>query len=559
LDKENRKIKLNSLEFSTPPFRKLGNLKIDFADRITLIAGHNGIGKSTILGLISNTFGLLEADVSKTYFEDGFSTSIERIVYIALDEADTDYADPVVAATVDGKIIRKRCSLTRRSAYKRARVVPRTLSEKDEIQSSMFDTAISIGQDAKIPLPTIYLGVKRLASIGEAEEKSVASKLLDMPVEDSQLMVKFVNSVILGVQLNANVTTQSIKGSKKTVQPGYAAHQALAVSMGQDSLGSIATALASFNRLKRELGSNYVGGLLIIDELDVGFHPHAIERMMQELKKQANHLNLQIVATTHSPRLIEAIHPQGDGNSLSPDSVVYLLDTAHPHLAVDQSLDAILGDMTLRHFSPAKVKTIKTTLCVYFEDNEALQFCEALIPRPMRVGIANKYGVHLKLIALGIGGSNLIKLPDQDSIFKDRVLLVDADTEIPQKIAYYGNTVKLPCANGAVFTDRSPENSILKFLRNAVEAKSSDDVSYRALLNFSVKNPSTDLVRNTLLADESGKSGKRESTKKWWQANWKTLEEWGVIREWAKCHATEVAIFIKNFEAAVATTAQRLK
>src|SRR5690606_8465917 len=130
-----------------------------------------------------------------------------------------------------------------------------------------------VGPDAKIPLPTIYLGIRRLAPIGEAGEKEVQSRDLDMPEEDVKVMLEFVSSVILGANVTSNVTLQSIKGSgKRTAQPGYSLHNALAVSLGQDSLGSIATALASFNRLKREMGDNYPGGLLVVDELDAGFH-----------------------------------------------------------------------------------------------------------------------------------------------------------------------------------------------------------------------------------------------------------------------------------------------
>src|SRR5690606_11256507 len=130
----------------------------------------------------------------------------------------------------------------------------------------------------------------------------------------------------------------SIRGSKKkTAQPGYAAHEALAVSMGQDSLGSIATALASFNRLKRQQGDAYVGGRLVIDELDVGFHPHAIGRLVRCLKRYAGNLNLQVIATTHSPLMIEAVHPEGGGDVRSPDKVVYLVDTRTPRVAEDQS------------------------------------------------------------------------------------------------------------------------------------------------------------------------------------------------------------------------------
>lgn len=413
-----------------------------------------------------------------------------------------------------------------------------------------------MGQDAKVPLPTIFLGIKRLASIGEADEGEVASRKIAMDLEDRQLMADFVSSVIIGSQVTTDVTHQSIKGSrKKTVQPGYSMHDALAISMGQDSLGSIATALASFNRLKRKQGDSYCGGLLVIDELDVGFHPHAIDRLIVALKTHAKRLDLQIIATTHSPRLIEAVHPEGGGNLRAPDKVVYLLDTRHPRLADDQSLKAILDDMALRQDADLP-KARKPVLGVYFEDPEGAQFCDALIPTAKRAVLGRKLGVQIKLIPLGVGGSNLIGLPDKDPLFKDRVLIVDADTSIPQKAASRGNTIKLPCHRGAHGTDRSPENVMKIFLRAVIGAQSGP--MHEALRRFSVVNPSTDKVSNTFFPDNSSASAQREASKGWWVAHWDQIKRWGVIREWAICHDEESAAFVKAFEEAVTKTASRI-
>ena len=129
------KVKVKSLKFGAPPFRKLGNFQIDFADRLTVIAGHNGIGKSTILGLIANTFGLTDKGGPKSYFGEAFYANIERIVYLALAEvaeAQKDTASgPVVIATVNDVEVKKRCAMTQRSVWKRARVVPRTIEKAD--------------------------------------------------------------------------------------------------------------------------------------------------------------------------------------------------------------------------------------------------------------------------------------------------------------------------------------------------------------------------------------------------------------------------------------------
>ena len=549
--KSQDRIMVRSIKFDEPPFRKLSDLEISFASRMTLIAGHNGIGKSTILGLVSNTFGLTGRDSPRSYFGDHFFANIEKIVYLDIEEVDLaqsqQSAPPIVSALVGDMLVRKRCAMTKRVKERRARVVPRTVDRAED------DT---VGPDAKIPLPTIYLGIRRLASIGEADDRDVASSVLEMHADDLQVMLDFVQSTILGARLTADMTQQSIKGAgKRTAHPGYEAHKALAVSMGQDSLGSIATALASFNRLKREQGAHYQGGLLVIDELDVGFHPHAIERLAGNLKTYASRLDLQIIATTHSPRLIETVHPEGGGNPLSPDSVIYLVDTLRPRIAEDQSLIAILNDMALRSELP--VKAIKPVLRVYFEDAEGKQLFDALIPTAKRSALGRKYGVTIKAIGLGVGGSNLIKLPDQDPIFKSRVLIVDADTKVTQKASKRGNTIKFPCTAGATGTNRSPENMIKNFLQAMMVAR--DGEFRQALLKLNTPNPSSDKISVTFFSDGQGSSSKRDSTKSWWEKHWKHLKSWRVLELWVQCNPREAAAFEEAFERALASTATKLR
>lgn len=550
--KTNR-ILAKSLNFSSPPFRKLSNITIDLSDRLTLIAGHNGIGKSTILGLLSNTFGLTETS-NKSYFGEPFYANIERIVYLALDEVDkakeSPASAPVVVADVQGEEVKKRCALTKRNIYKRARVVPRTIDKSD--------TDI-VGQDAKIPLPTIYLGIRRLASIGEADEREVSITELDMHDEDKALMADFIGKIIIRSGVNTNITNQHIKGSKKqTAHPGYSGHNALAVSVGQDSLASIATALASFNQLKRDLGERYPGGLLVIDEMDVGFHPHAITRLAKQLKSFARRLDLQIVATTHSPTLIEAVHPEGDGHNNSPDKVLYLLDTAHPRLAEDQSLSAILDDMAQKDEpvpAPARRRK-KPVLGVYFEDSEAVQYLEELIPESERKALAKEHGVSLQLIGLGVGGSSLLGFPTKDPIFADRVLVVDGDTSIPKTASDRGNAVKLPCVAGSSGTNRSPENTIKAFLKKMITE--GDGQFHDALLNLRMRNPSSDKVFTRFFDGINTESDERESTKAWWIHSFPALKQWEVIKQWTVLYPNETGAFKKAFADAIGSVAKRL-
>lgn len=94
------------------------------------------------------------------------------------------------------------------------------------------------------------------------------------------------------------------------------------------------------------------------------------------------------------------------------------------------------------------------------------------------------------------------------------------------------------------------------FLRSVISTQNWEP--HEALRRFSVVNPSTDKVSNTFFPDSSSASAQREASKGWWVAHWNQLKQWGVIREWAICHAEESAAFVKAFEAAATKTASRI-
>lgn len=593
------KAKVKSIDFTEPPFRRLSKLKIKFSDRITLIAGHNGIGKTSILGFISNTFGFASPELAKykSYFGDSFSTNIEQILYISLDEiskiSQKTQQVPYVIGIVGNDAIIKRCRLTKRGKYKRARVVPNTVHSESNVsedyefnfqqisesQNSQIGSSLDLfsmkmdskdddeitetedshelmpnghpGADAKIALPTIFLGLKRISSIGEAGDNEIISRSQTMDPDDLSYYNSFINNVITNQRTNTNTTQLGIKSyKKKSIQPGYDDHEALAISIGQDSLGGIATALASFNKLMREMGDDYPGGLLIIDELDVGFHPTAIYRLAKELKTAARKLRIQIIATTHSPQLIQAIYPD---NNNKLDSVVYLVDPRKPRIAEDNSLQAILDDMS-SIAAPKHAISQKNNLCVYFEDPQGVDFCNRLISLQEKNKFSRDNSVKITYIPLGVGGSNLLKLPSNDPIFLDRVLVVDADTPIPIKVKDQGNAVKFPCPKGASGTDRSPENIIINFLRRMVTETTGD--AYDAMMELDIKNPDATKIENTFFS--SPVKADRDSTKKWWIANRENIFSWKVIEVWAKYHPRVVHQFKEDFETAIASTAKRL-
>jgi hypothetical protein len=524
------RIQINSITFQEKPFRKLTTLELNIANHITLISGHNGIGKSTIIGLIAASSGLTESSSNNnTYANETFQADLSEIIYVGTDEIteDVNKSYPIVTYSVNGnQILRKTCSLTTRNEgsgtqSRRARIVPRNARPSTKFVSN--EPEITIGEAAKVPLPTIYLGMARVLPIGEAAESSVESnKIEDMELEDRNFVTDFVNGVILGSPAKSEtVTSNLIRGTNKfSSHPEYT-YNAQCVSLGQDSLGSIAAALASFQRLKRNMKEKYPGGLLIIDELDCGFHPHAIGRLVSRLEEQCERLQLQVIATTHSTKLIKCVH-KGNSKKKQNNGVIYLRDSTSPHLLSSGDLNDILDDMDLVPPAP-KPKRRKPKLTIYLEDKEALFIFNKTISKAKKISISREHSITLNPVDLGVGCSSLAEFPRKDPQFKKNIICLDGDYGLTKGQATQKNLVTLP-ADGK----KSPENTIYDFVDDLVNNPNNHRNSWEILRS---KKVTTDMLRGHLLNFPGGIKNRQEA-KKWWRDRVTHIHNWGLFELW---------------------------
>lgn len=545
-------IKATKIEFKPGfPFRKFKNLTIPLAPRITLLCGHNGVGKSTILGLLSSLSGLTKG-TEKSYFGKLFDASITDIVYIdhaaevAAPKASGQLAAPLIHYSIDGTQLIKECSLTRRGQAPRARVVARNYPHK-----AFSHAGITVGPDAKVPLPTIFLGMARMLPVGESPDNRVHNAVAEAwHADDQAFMLNVVKSVIPG----AGAMTGSIAVNRVTHTSKLSTHPAYpygprSVSLGQDSLGAIVTALASFHRVKRALGADYHGGLLVIDEFDAGFHPHAIGTLVKELRKAADDLNLQVVATTHSTRLIEAIHPDGPSKGAKgKDAVVYLRNTRAPEYDPDMGFADILQDMDL---VPPTAKPKPPEIKVYFEDDEACEVFKFVTRRDLLKQFETSHNVKIKPMPLGIGCSSLAMLPAKDAYFKTVVLAVDADGQRPAALPE--NLLELPGGLGVDGKGLSPERTLVQYIRQLVnDDKAQHPIAWAdsRLRKFSTDNLEANLL--TGLRDPLD----RKAAKSWWREKYQCIREWGLYEIWAKANPTLIADYEQRLEVAVKAAAK---
>lgn len=554
-------IKLKILKFGSKPFRKLGDVTISLAPRITLIAGHNGIGKSTILGLIANGSGNRDTE-SPSYLNRLFEANLKDIVHLDYEKdfeaykGTEDDRSPTIEYEINGEQLIKRCSITGRTERRTVRVVPRNLQRKAFVSS---DGDVTVGPDAKVPLPTLYLGMTRMLPVGESNPAWVTS-VLDKSIhhEDAEFIQIFIDGVIgTGPKSKESnqITTLGIRGTGKTAKHPDYSHSPKCVSLGQDSLSAIATALASFKMLQREW-PDYRGGLLVVDELDAGFHPHAQQKLMKALGNAAKKLNLQVVATTHSICLIEAIHP--DANPISPpgkhvDAVVYLTDTRKPRVAEEYSLEDLKRDMSLTphpETKPIKPKNLK----IYLEDAEASLFLKHILTRSLTDRIKREAGVTVKPIPLSIGCENLKGLIKHDPYFKTVIIVVDADSSGKLGKKNPKNIVVLPGALDKGNKGLSPERTLFKFIQDIVSGTGDYPVAVAAI---KAKKLSSDYLYCHLLEGYTTLSN-RESAKNWMKSKLDLIEQWNLISLWLKEHPKQLQSFRDSLVQAAIHTAKCL-
>ena len=598
-------MKLKKISFDEKGFRKLKNIEIPIAPYITAIAGHNGIGKSTILGLIANCSGLSKGE--KSFFGKVFQSNFQEAFHLdyfqdydnyhinGTKKADTPKVTVQyhVETNQDGSFIElnKICAVSiqkhaiKERLYKnhmikvpedkhidpnhsldledfdnnslssssepliniwRLRIIPRTQQLPNTPEIEVLDEKLKGA--GKMPIPTLYLGMSRMTPIGEFDAELIDKKTIrKMNGEDKNFIVNSFKDVLYFDESNNEITAHSFSSSKKSSYLPSFPYHSFTVSLGQDSLSSIVTALASFNYLKRTSPQTYSGGILVIDEVDAGLHPRAQEKLINLLHTQARKLNLQIILTTHSLTVIKTILSKNEHPGEKVNDVVYLQDSNFPRIMENPTYTKIKNDMLVLAPLEDKPETIK----LYFEDDEALFFFKQILKYKNIIHDKDYFGKELELISLSVGCNILLDLHKGDSYFQSVILIPDNDvfsSESNRKTIEENPNI-CPLPNDSTFTDntrhteRNPEMILYRFLQRKLEGHND---------NFWKQMPgayTSDYVRDRVMTLTSNSN--RDKNKKWFQDNVNFIEKSGIIEKWCGENEKQVDMFLERIVEAV--------
>ncbi|WP_371069601.1 AAA family ATPase [Sediminibacillus sp. JSM 1682029] len=544
--------KLNSIYIDK--FRKLKNIRIEIAERITVIAGHNGIGKSTILGLIANGSELKKY---KSYFDKTFQSKFQEIFHL---DTSSDYHTDnskkysfLMKYTYEDELLFKKGNISNHGG--RLKVVPRNSDENGKLTSENFK---DIGESAKVNIPTLYVGMSRVIPIGETDDKLYSLQTSNSVHEDDISFMNYAYREIIGNEKmgNEKIPKQTLKHTtKRSIGPDFEDYPFQTVSLGQDSLSSILSAVLSFRKLKREMeadGKEYKGGILVIDEIDACLHPSAQEKLLSILDSEAKKFNLQIIMTSHSLTILKEILSKQLQTKQNPAdgklyyNVIYLQDTINPRIMKNPNYLKIKNDMFLRF---NKYKDNFQDIKVYFEDPEALYLFKSVIKN---LNIDRLEDVNLQKISAQISCDTLLKLPDKDSYFQSVIIMPDGDVKgghYQSLIDKHPNICPLP-------GNHSPEKLIYNYLKKLVE-----NIEHNYWKN-NQEFVHTQLVRDNLIKDledrlDGSSKKQREHFKEWFNKHINIFNQTEIISYWMNDYEDEVTTFEYNLKISIDYLKQR--
>lgn len=508
-------------------FRIFNDKEIILGKLLTVLAGGNATGKSTVLGMLGNSCELKQ-NIAKTYLNKSFRAEFSEIFKGSmLHDASGSNKYEIFMSNEDGTEIDS----------KKFRVAWQTLKKKSYKRFRLIPNGIVNGKKSneKFKLPVYYLGLSRLYPVGEANIEGIKTKSVVFKTEDDKNWYIENYKKILSIKdeiSDVSGSTLSETSKKTCIGINTKNYDYLTNSAGQDNIGQILLAMLSFKKAKEKMGDIWQGGLFLIDEFDAALHPSAQNKLIDILISFSKNTNVQVVFTTHSLSLLEYISTKTayNNNDVNNNIELNYFSTANLHLDIDRNIDfqCVKNDLLVQ------ASIVKPKIKIYSEDAEARWFLKHLLPTSILERI--------QLIDHTIGCEELIHLMNADSdYFANNLIVFDGDVDNNKKnkikLKQLGNFINLPGQN------QNPEEVFYDYLRSLTHDHPYWSTTIARTLGFTITyfeehNPS----------QENEYSGeKRIRYKKWFNDHLEGFESTDLYEYWKNDNKDIVKDFINDF------------
>lgn len=273
---------LVQIELTRGTLRGLHPFLMEMEYPISVIAGKNGSGKSTILAMAccayhNNKKGYTPSDRNKNYytFSDFFIQTADEVKVEGIEiwyQSVNHWKDSSSKKTYDGlgKQVRIKNHGGKWNKYQ-------TRAKRD----------------------VIFSGIQRIVPPGERKtERTYSGKFISVKLEETtKKKILEIAGRIMGKKYNTLDLRTVNKRRLFVVDRDSAHYSGFNMGAGENAIFSLLIELFS-------AGKNT---LLVIDEIELGLHEEAQIRLMEELKKICLELHCQIICSTHSASIIDSV------------------------------------------------------------------------------------------------------------------------------------------------------------------------------------------------------------------------------------------------------------
>lgn len=325
-------------------FRGLRGIEVHFKYPITVISGKNGTGKSTLLACAACAYH--NSEIS------GFTPYLRQQPYYTPRDffvQSTDEPSPT------GYSIGYQFLL---NYWRKTKALPSGIGLNWHYRNKSFSTEKWGRYSSRVERNVVYLGIERIVPhIETSVSKSYRRKFKTFWNAGYEEGVRKTVGRIIGRTYEDFYYRWHSKYRLPFVKSGGQAYSGFNMGAGEKALFEIFSTIYSCR-------DNL---LLVIDEIELGLHEEAQIRLIEELKKICGERHIQIICTSHSPRVLNNLPPEARLHLEKEAGVVRVI----PEISADYAAGLMSG---VKH----------AELAIICEDGRAKNILTFALPNEIR-------------------------------------------------------------------------------------------------------------------------------------------------------------------------------
>jgi AAA15 family ATPase/GTPase len=228
-------------------FRLFSDIKFNLGKNITVIAGCNASGKSTLLAMIGNSCEL-KSNLGRPLLFNQFRTEFSEIIKGSkFDKLPRGQASKLFKVNFCNE------DFTNSKDYRYFRIT----WQEEGTRFHLVPSNVEKKTETKVTWPTLYLGLSRLFPIGESNDEGLKSETITQIGDEDIAWLKESYKQILSMNYDEIKDIKSIKiketERKRGVGISTDKFDLFVNSAGQDNIGQLLCAVFSFKMLKSNM------------------------------------------------------------------------------------------------------------------------------------------------------------------------------------------------------------------------------------------------------------------------------------------------------------------